>query len=181
VTQDLSTWQEVVLVAGPAIAAIAAIASWASVWQARRLARDAGMPHLMVQKIKDANDGTVGSIITNAGGGPARGAGVWISHPPFCVKHSLGHGFLYPGEVRRVWTNIPMQDSVETDVMAMCRDRDSFAHYWTAAEKHRVIKTRFRRRPKHGTDPAKLFAEFHPGVDLNALTDAQIAVTDDSK
>jgi hypothetical protein len=178
VPQTLSTWQEVVIVAGPAIAAVSALASWAAVWQAGSLARQGSEPLLMVQKIIDKESNTLGAVITNAGGGPARGATVLLSHPPFRAEGHLGHGFIYPGEGRHVWTNIPATDA-ETDVMAFCRDRQSYSHFWTADENHRVLKTRFGRRPSHGHDLTTVFRDFYPKVDYKGLSPAQFAVTND--
>jgi len=176
--RELSTWQEIALVAGPVIAAIAAIASWASVWQARKLGRESTAPLLMIQKIINPSDRTIGAIVTNAGGGAARGAGVYLAHPPYGVEGALGHGFLYPGETRHVWTTIPATD-VETDVMVLCRDRDGFPHYWNANEEHRVFKTRLRRGPRYRKDSPAVFREFHPAVNLTTLVEAQMAVTND--
>jgi hypothetical protein len=176
-TQDPSTWQEVALVAGPAIAAIAAIASWASVWQSRKLARESSTPHLQAQKIVNAADDTIGAVVTNAGGGAARGAGIYLSHPPFYVQGPIGHGFLFPGETRYVHTPIPVSD-VETDVLVLCRDKSSVPHFWNASEEHRAY-TDWRGRPKYQRDIPAVFREFHPGVDLNALTETEMAVTKD--
>jgi len=178
VQQDLSTWQEVALIASPSIAAVAALASWASVWQARKLAREDHAPLLMAQKVVTAGTNTIGAVVTNAGGGPARGAGIYLAHPPHKVQGPLGHGFLYPGQSRYVQTNIPATE-VETDVMVLCRDRESYPHFWNAQEEHRVYKTLFRRRPNYQRDMPKVFAKFHPSVDLNALTPAQMVVTND--
>jgi hypothetical protein len=177
VTQETSTWQEVVLVAGPAIAAIAAMASWATVWQARRLARESRAPLLMIQKIVDPQTQTMTAIVTNAGGGAARGAGVLLSHPPYRAEGNLGHGFIYPGQARRVWTNIPATE-VDTDVMAVCRDGEGFPHYWTADEEHKVFKTWFRRRPHPRGDVTVVFSEFYPQIAYQGLTPMQFRVTD---
>jgi hypothetical protein len=177
-SQQLNTWQEVVLVAGPAIAALAALASWASVWQSRKLARESSAPLLMAQKIVNASDNTIGAVVTNAGGGAARGAGIYISYPPYVVQGALGHGFLYPGEKRQVLTNIPAGDGVETDILLLCRDKNSFGHFWSANEDHRVYKTRFRRRPRYRPDIYNVFREFHPAIDLRTLTEAQMTVID---
>jgi hypothetical protein len=61
--QDLSTWQEVALVASPALAALAAAASWASVFQARRLAQEGTLPALQVQ-LTVSPDSAVGAVVT---------------------------------------------------------------------------------------------------------------------
>ena len=176
-TEGLTTWQQVALIAGPAIAAIAALASWASVWQARKLGREATAPHLQVQKVVQSYNGTIGAVITNAGGGAARGVGIYLTYPPYFVAGPIGHGFLYPGETRVVWTQIPNTDPPEeTDVMVLCRDRDGFPHYWTADERHKVFKN-WHRGPKYNKDPYGIFRDFHPAVDLNTLTQVEMSVT----
>lgn len=175
-TQDLSTWQEVALIAGPAIAAFAALASWASVLQARKMARESSAPHLMAQKVIDKQARTIGAVVTNAGGGAARGASVFITHPPFWTQATLGHGFLFPGEARYVQMQTPATDQ-ETHVVAFCRDRDSFPHYWSASEQHIVGKTRFRRRPRHDGDVTITFRKMHPDVDFDDLTQVESTVT----
>jgi hypothetical protein len=177
--RELSLWQEVALIAGPAIAAVAACASWASVWQARKLARDSRSPLLMIQKVVERSTQTVGAVVTNAGGGAARGIGIFLSHPPFWVQGAVLHGFLYPGQSRYIKTDIPLNEEEETDVMVVCRDAESFAHFWTADEKHRVFKTRFRRRPRYRRDLVEVFHELHPGADLPSLTQATFTVSND--
>jgi hypothetical protein len=169
VTSQLSTWQQIAIVAAPAFAAIAALASWASIFQTRRLAREESSPQLQIQKVA-ASDGTIGVVITNAGGGAARGAGFYLSSPPYYAGSALGHGFIFPGETREVWTQIAVTDPpTQIDVLALCRDRRSFVHYWTADERHRILKN-WRRRPKYSRDVPSIFRKFHPEVDLNALT-----------
>jgi hypothetical protein len=174
-TQDLSTWQEVALVAGPIAAAIAALASWASVLQVRRLARESNAPHLQIQKVVDSPSGTIGVIVTNAGGGAARGAGIFLTHPPFFIRGAIGHGFLYPGETRQVLTRIPATEA-ETDALVFCRDKDSLPHYWNANEEHRVFTT-WRGRPKYRRDIPAAFREFHPVVDPDEMTQVEMQVT----
>lgn len=172
-TQDLNTWQEIALVAGPAIAALAAFASWASVWQARKLAHEASTPHLQVQKIVTMH-GFIGAVVTNAGGGAARGAGIYIAHPPYFAQGALGHGFLFPGETRTALTDIPVTE-VETDALVLCRDKNSVPHYWNANEQHRAY-TGWRGRPKYRKDIPKVFREFHPAVDTSVLTEVAMSV-----
>lgn len=174
--QDLTTWQEIALVVGPIAAAIAALASWASVLQARRLARESHSPHLQIQKVVDTQSGTIGAVITNAGGGVARGVGAFLTHPPFFAHGAIGHGFLFPGETRQIFTPIPVTDA-ETDVLVFCRDRDSFPHYWNANEEHRVFKT-WRGRPKYRRDIPAVFHEFHPAVGLDDLERVEMKVTE---
>jgi hypothetical protein len=175
VSQDISTWQEVALIAGPAIAAIAALASWASVWQARKLGRESSAPLLQVQKTVNAQ-GFVGAVVTNAGGGPARGAGIYIVHPPYYASDSLGHGFLFPGDTRVVVTGIQVAEA-ETDIIVFCRDRNSVPHFWNADEEHREL-TDWRGRPKYFGDLDAAFGIFHPDVGLSDLTPAVVTVTD---
>jgi hypothetical protein len=173
---ELSTWQQIALVAGPAAAAIAALASWASVLQARRISREAARPELVIQKVVDTETQTIGAIVTNTGSAPARGAGLYLSFPPYKVNGPLGHGFMFPGDTRRVWTQIPAVGNVETDVLVLCRDNRSVPHYWNAAEKH-VESKDWRRRPRYRKDLAKVFEELHPGVNLDDLTEVPMQVT----
>lgn len=164
-------------VAGPAIAAIAAVASWAAVVQARRLAREEKSPLLMVQKI--ITDKTIGVVLTNAGGGAARGVSVLLSYPPYGFEESIGTGFLFPGQTRVLRSNIRVEgEGIETDVMAFCRDRDGFPHFWNAEEKHKVFKTRFRRRPEYGHALRDVFREMHPQVDFDELQHVRAMVFD---
>lgn len=122
----------------------------------------------MVQKTVDPSTHTIGAVVTNAGGGAARGATVWLSHPPFRVETPLNDGFMFPGQRYLISTAIPATE-VETDVLLCCRDGRRFAHFWNANEEHRIFKTRFRRRPRYRGDIASVFSEFHPGVDFEAL------------
>ena len=172
---QLTTWQQIAIVAAPAFAALAALASWASIIQTRRLAREENSPQLQIQKVVSP-EGCVGAVITNAGGGAARGAGFWLCCPPYYAQSPLGHGFLFPGETRQVWTTIVVTDPpARIDVLALCRDRRSFAHYWNADERHRVLKN-WRGRPKYSGDVPTIFHKFHPDVDLNVLTEAESKV-----
>lgn len=172
---ELTTWQEVALVVGPISAAIAALASWASVLQASRLARESNSPHLQIQKIVDPQTETIGAVITNAGGGAGRGVGIFLTHPPYYVHGAIGHGFLFPGETRQVLTPIPATE-VETDVLVFCRDNASIPHYWNANEDHRTLKT-WRGKPKHRRDIPEVFREFHPPVNTADLTRVEMKVT----
>jgi hypothetical protein len=179
VGQNLSVWQDIALIVGPIAAAIAALASWASVLQARRFAREASSPHLQIQMVVDSNSNTIGAVISNAGGGAARGVGVYLTHPPYYVHGAVGHGFLFPGETREVWTQIPATEA-ETDVLAFCRDKDSIPHYWNAKEEHRSF-TDWRGRPRYRRDIPAVFREFHPGISLDSLMRVQMTVTNSAK
>lgn len=64
----------------------------------------------------------------------------------------------------------------QINVLALCRDRRSFVHYWSADERHRVPKNR-RRRPRYSRDVPKIFRKFHPEVDLTALTQVPATVS----
>ncbi len=111
----------------------------------------------------------------NAGGGAARGAGVYIAHPPYFVQGPLGHGFFFPGETRTIVMNIPATE-VETDVLVLCRDKNSVPHYWNANEQHRSY-TDWRGRPKYRRDIPTVFREFHPAVDISALSEREMSVS----
>ncbi len=173
-SSSLSTWQDIALVVGPVAAAIAALASWASVLQSKRAAKEASRPLLQVQKIIDSRTNTVGAVITNAGTGAARGTGIFLTYPPFYVTGALGHGFLFPGDTVHVTTAIPFSSTqIETDVVVLCRDKDSVPHYWNAMEKHMTFKD-WRGRPGHH-EIAEVFLLFHPEVNLAALSQAEMS------
>jgi hypothetical protein len=123
-------------------------------------------------------DQTVGAVVTNAGGGVARGAGIVLTHPPYFVEGPIGHGFMYPGDTKHVFTTIPVVDpEVTTCVIAQCRDQDSFPHGWSAHEKHKVFRT-WRRCPRY-QNIRDIHAHFYPGIDFDALTQVEMRVVDD--
>lgn len=179
VVQEVSAWQEIALVAAPAISAVAAGASWASVAQARKLAREARNPILSVNVIFTPNDDgskTMGAIIRNIGEGAARGVGFVLCRAPYLTAGPVGDTYLLPGEARRIWTAIPRDEAVETHALVLCRDRESYAHYWTENEDHRVLKTWLRRRPKYAGDAVVAFGEYFPDSNVAHAAEVEYSV-----
>jgi hypothetical protein len=174
--QDLTTAQQIALVVSPALAAVAAGASWASVFQARRFAREATSPLLQVQ-ITAHPDQTIGAVVTNAGGGMARGAGICLVYPPYVAAASLVHGFMQPGDTHHVVTDIAITTpDVATSVVVHCRDKYSFPHYWSANEDHYVGRTRWpQRRPRY-RDIRESFMELYPDVNPYEMHEAKMGV-----
>jgi hypothetical protein len=178
VPQELSTWQEVALVASPALAAIAAGASWVSVLQTRRLRREDDQPGLQLQ-LMSFPDGTIGAAVSNAGPAAARGVQVYLTHGAFFAVGSIGHGFLFPGETRIVRTPIPIIDpDAQTYGVISCRDKHSIPHAWNSHEIHRSSKT-WRGKPRYRTLRA-IFEDFYPSIEVESLQRANIQVTNES-
>lgn len=177
VAQDLSTWQEIALVASPALAAIAAGASWASVLQTRRLRREDQEPGLQAQMMRFP-DGTLGAAVTNAGPGVARGVQIYLVHRGLLATGPIGHGFMFPGDTRIVRTPIPEVPEADARMIVSCRDRGRMPHAWDGHEHHRVAKT-WRKKPRYQALQA-IFEGFYPDIPLNDLERVPIQVMVDA-
>jgi hypothetical protein len=169
--QDLSTWQNVALLAAPALAALAGGASWYSAMQTRRIARAATLPDLVIQVLIDTSTKVVRASIHNAGSGAARGLLYVIARDGQVAFGYANDGILRADEKIFVHTTIKTTGTSgpHETAMVVCRDRYGYPHSWTTLEKHVVHKTRIRRRPKYSRDPLALFARFFPDSDPEKL------------
>jgi hypothetical protein len=177
---DLTTLETIALIASPAFAAIAAGASWASVVQARRLARESSLPVLQMQPIVDPRDEHRGAVIHNAGSGSARGVGFVLVDGNHVAIGNVRHGFLRPGEVVHVHMDIEATRDGAVG-MVVCRHHQSYGHAWTHDERHKVYRTWLLRRPRYpGTQ--EMFRDLFPdSADPFELTPAGFAMTRDPK
>jgi hypothetical protein len=163
VVQDVSTWQEIALVASPALAAIAAAASWASVLQARKLRKEQDAPWLQIQ-LTYSPEGRIGAVVTNAGAGVAGGVQIVLHHGNPFAAGPIGHGFMFPGDIRVIETEVLLEDpSVNTRAIVSCRDRASIPQAWTADERHQVSTT-WRGKPVYRSIIG-IFQTLYPDVD----------------
>jgi hypothetical protein len=148
--QQMSTWQAIALILAPVAAAVAAAASWASVREARKASR----PLLNVQIVNRVDTRTRGLFIVNAGGGMARSVLFVIADDAHFVGDYAQHGFLPPGGMAEVVTDIPPTGNGAV-AFALCRGADGFSQVWTHDERHYTAKqrrtwgTRFRALPMY--------------------------------
>jgi hypothetical protein len=157
---------------GVALAAIAALASWASVALGARARRASLMPELVAQPIQPEGRERTDFLIHNGGGGLARGCGfVFVVGNDYAMGHVSG-GFLRPGERAYVATLIPPgPPGGRADGAVICRDWRGNSWVWNLRDDPRK-KLRSRRAGKRkGYLSAKEWlAAVHPEIDLSKKT-----------
>lgn len=164
----LSTWIQLV---ATLIAAAAAVASWASVVQSRRLLRESRLPalHIEVSRVVGAGavDGTMAVTILNAGAGLATRVGFIVVAPAQFAQTSLPGGFLPPGESASFGSNMRIDDEFQATVYA--RSQDGVQYVWNHHGERRRLK------PK---GPLPTFEEilgcFYPDTDFSGRRQASV-------
>lgn len=153
---------------GVVFAAIAAGASWLSVINGQRAAREARRPNLQASAItvpgKRPNDDPMVVVsILNAGLGVAKGvAFVVVGGDEYC-SNALGPGFLRYQETARV--ELTMQAHEDTRVLVVCRDLGKRIWAWEGLGNH---KTYDGNKLDPVRDFQSLWSEFY-GEDLSKL------------
>ncbi len=163
-----------------ALAVVAAGASWASVWQSRRIWQASLLPNLQVVVVFDvlSAPGNVWLRIENMGGGTAKRVGFQCTIRGALAAGHAGCGFLRPGEGLRVYLNFHAGGLEENEVAAMvvCSDVEETLHAWSHKGEHRAygrsLYRRIQRRPRRRVGYDEAFAKFFPEVDLD--TDERI-------
>lgn len=179
----VSSLQDIALIAGPALAAIAATASWAAVFHAVRLTRRSNQPYLRIQCIVSPDTGCYGAVIINVGDGVASGVGYAIADRQTVIAGHIGHGFLRPGEsVELLSTCMPVLEGDRHAVVGIgiCRDRHGVPHDWTSGEDHgtneaRSWKSGFRKRPIYSDIIPRLAKWFPDWTEPTSLTQIHVA------
>ena len=170
----IASIQDIALLAGTLLAAVAAAASWAAVLQTTRLNRRSNQPWLRIQIIVSPATGCYGAVIVNAGDHVASGVSYVIADRATVMAAHLGHGFLQPGEAIEVLSPCaPVGDDNPAVVGFVAgRDRLGIPHDWTSDERHseRVQRRWFRKRPVYSETIPRLAAWFPDRPDSATLT-----------
>jgi hypothetical protein len=142
--------------------AVAATAAWAAARQSREQTRAASTPHLLLQVLNNAQTGCLDVAVENAGGGIASGCSIWISTPRGHAAAVIGNGFLRPGQGAHISTDIPASHErlpSREGAIVGCRDLESFRHYWSNYDRHKIYRT-WRRQPVY-PGPEQAFRDLH--------------------
>lgn len=165
-------WLEIV---ASACTALAALASWAAVWQARQMWRAGLLPHLQVQSLSRPLAFNGGARLTleihNVGGAAARTAHfVAFNDAQRCYGLVPPAGFMKPGGHARIITGLEApSDRIWTqNGVLFCLDAEGVAHVWSFNGEHRILRSNWRRKLKT-TSIEKAVAAFYPDVDLLTL------------
>lgn len=151
-----------------ALALAAAGASWASVLQSRKQIRASLEPD--IQTVIEGCQGNphLGLEIRNTGGGTAKRL-AFIASIGSDAKTAgrLGVGYLPPGHGVNIIIDYQGQDLDDGDVavVLIAADTREFAHAWSYLGKHKVFRSRFRRRP-HTISLGDAFRHFFSDIDL---------------
>jgi hypothetical protein len=164
----LSTWVQLI---ATAIAAAAAVASWATVVQSRRLLRESRLPslHIEVSRVSGAGavDGTMAVAILNAGDVLATRVGFIVATDNAFAQTSLPGGFLRPGDSAFFGSDLQISDNFQAVVYARSQDGDEYV--WDHLGERRQLKPE---------GPLPTFEEipgsFYPGVDFSGRRQAQL-------
>jgi hypothetical protein len=174
VVLPVASIQDVALLAGTLLAAVAAAASWATVLQTTRLNRRSNQPWLRIQIIVSPATGCYGAVIVNAGEHVASGVSYVIADRATVMAAHLSHGFLQPGEAIEVLSFCAPVGSDDPVVVGFVtgRDRFSIPHDWTSDERHgiRVQRRWLRKRPVYSETIPRLATWFPDRPDPKTLT-----------
>jgi hypothetical protein len=148
-----------------ACAALAALASWATVRQGRRDFLAARLPELEITVIEGLDTGAIKVHVVNHGQGPARnvklaviegGAAIYGSLPPT--------GGLAGGESRMLMTAMSPASGQGEKAVVICLDVAGALHGWAAGGRHRRWK--LSRPWNKRLNDEKVFQHFFPKVDV---------------
>lgn len=167
--------QDVALLAGTGLAAVAASASWASVWQARQALNAGVLPELHVQGLSMGHENplretsrTMSYVVTNAGGGFAKGVLITFCHGDEYVTGFIGSGFMKPGDTVTVHTPIVTAEVSGTVLgIVACRDVRERSYVWDLVSPKPHQTKRKKDKPFHTVD--ELLAIAHPNVNLKTM------------
>ena len=114
------------------LAAVAAVASWASVLQTRRERRQAATPDLNVQVLVTGNPGYMEVWVDNAGSVGATGTNFMLVHQDQVDYGVVGTGFVSPGQTEGpIRTQVVAASSIggkDFQCFVTCRDRSGILH-----------------------------------------------------
>jgi hypothetical protein len=150
-------------------AAIAAGASWASVWQSRRERIDARTPDMHVE-VQHAQDTDAVLVFIASNGGPAKGVYFLVVAGNMAI---LGHPepstLFRPGESRILQTTL--QRSAEPPVgFIACHDlAERHLYVWAATGERRVYRIKGLRRDRRDLTDGLLMDELYPGRDISGV------------
>jgi hypothetical protein len=143
---SLTTWAPV---ASAVIAALAALASWRSVCQARAIWRTGLLPDLHGSVVPGPH--RWGIVVENTGGGLARVAAyALVADNQFDDGLLAKSGFVRPGEGVTVTTAIPVSGSTDVasiEAALFCEDTTGLLHVWSLDHEHHIFRPNglFRR------------------------------------
>lgn len=160
---------DVVQVAAPVLAAVAASASWAAVWQSRKAFKTSLLPQLDGYWDNDS-DASVRLEIHNTGGGVARDPYFYvIGEDRVAEGRIVKTGPLRPGQKQRLSTDLPRLDAGSEIVGVLCcLDWAGRWHVWSWDGRHKRLRDRLRRSP-HELDVTKALRLMHPKASLGEL------------
>jgi hypothetical protein len=146
-------------------AAVAALASWASVAQSSRWQKRERQPELSIDLSQNLDTNQIQIRVTNTGGGIAKGVNFWaLEGSMICAGGLPPHATLAPGAGVTLSTSlIPVKGSRNVRAVVMCRGGD-YMHAWTAAGIHRKWPLRtlgFDRKAPSFNDQVR---ELYPDV-----------------
>ncbi len=163
----ITTWIQVL---GTLIAAVAAVASWVAVVQARRTAedtrraeREAMLPLLLVSPTiltPGAGTPTMGVAVHNAGGGIAQNVAVLLVTDNAYGRHVIT--FLGPGETVTFGSDLDAADGARA--VAYARSSDSRDLVWNADNERRELPGGASPMPSWAT----IFTAFYDDPDLDS-------------
>lgn len=176
----MSGWpdQETTVAIATALSALftagAAGAALLSVRQGQRVWRASIEPDLHLQILKNGNTGTTDLIITNSGGGMAKGTAYMLAAGGMRVHGFLGDGFVAPGDKILVSTSLPSGDPEnEGEALAMYRVADESSYAVT----HDGRKRRLRRgRTGGSTTGQAVWTQMHPDAGWGQLRWGQAGI-----
>lgn len=150
------------------LAALAAAASWASVWQNRKQLRASLEPDLQIVIEGGRGSDRIGMNIRNVGGGTAKRIVFMatLGDRLQCVG-SLGIGFLptgYGAHVVFTCSGAHLEDG-DVAIALLASDTREFGHAWSHLAQHHVFRSRFRRSPRV-TSAREAFEKLYPDVPL---------------
>jgi hypothetical protein len=132
---DVLQWAAV---ASAAFAAVAALASWAAVWQAREISLSTQLPKLHIVVSENIDTGEIRVHIANDIGGLARDvAFAVVAGGQSCFGSLPPTAMLQPGDSATLVTPL-RTSSREIPAIVSCRDSLGRLHVWAVDGKHRV-------------------------------------------
>jgi hypothetical protein len=153
-----------------ALAAAAAGAAWASVKQGQRAWRASVEPDLHLQVLMDVMNNKTHLVITNVGGGVAKGAAFIVATEDRKAAGWVGDGFIAPGDKVVVSPNMALSTSGHAMVGYRTGDESS----WAVAADGRREQLRKGRKGKPTTS-TEAWKRLYPNIPLEGLAAASEA------
>lgn len=158
-------WAQVI---APLFTATAAVASWASVRQSRKLADGAVRPWLAMELKQDpSKGGVVKAHVRNVGEGYATTVCVELTNGTKRFKHRFTDGPIKPGEDVEATAALP---PMGVTGVVFCRDIRGTWHVWASDGRHARPRNWLRRPPQSMEWDAAL-RELYPDTPIGSLAD----------